>query len=803
VPVLASDETEARQAAEGLCNVFTKPPSKPNTVIVTLIGDGPPFKRGKPVTVRARVMGEGDLSTTLVQATFSNGDAAMNLRPVGGNFFEGTWIPTTVPRNAQVTNVQRDRQDVVTSFDIEFPVTVTVTATGCDQSASGSANTTVKMSNIHIEIARPQPEVGFIIPWHPRSKADVQVIGKVIDGEGAPVPSEVVAQFYFDEKGEGNLKFKSMSTKTTHGGSFGFLYSTKEWGELKIQLFVQPEGIPIDLSKRPLKVLRGVIRPEIAVKISDQFLKEAGLKFYRAQKDSTFVDTQPVEIGRGIVDLKEVIVDVLALRQEGDGWEWKPVNGAVVELVDVGSSKTGGIYGDGRVRFDFSSEGTTVNLIFELVPDFEVKVASHPKGYLARPNAEGKLFVFIGKNFDVMTDPQTGLPKVVPTSPDFVIAKNRRFKVTVSDGSTDGNIARPSEDDLSTHVITYYPPNAINEPMREVTVRVEDAQIPIYKTEFKLRVFKDAFLTFRKLGFKEIDPVPIDLVEYEGAKVVPGIIRGQVQENPQPPGGRPINGVEVKAIAGETQKTDYTKGTPGPDAGRFELREVADNPAELDLQKPIVMPFLDYVEEFAHAFDPLRELGYRTPRFREQEGFLDQNDQPLFRYRWDLRFETDEQKLQKILDSIRRADAALKFTAKADPMLEQYYKELVAACVDLALFVMGELKVFDKLAELLSVGKGVGKGVRLSQDARKYVKDTVKKTLEKQGIPYNPTLLDNYVDYVEGALRTHKGLTDEAIDDVWRRVKDASGEEYANAVKEALTNYKGALSEAIELVIAS
>ncbi len=787
VPVLASDETEARLAAEGLCNNFTKPPSKPNTVIVTLVGDGPPFKRGKPVTVRARVMGEGDLSTTVVQATFSNGDRAMLLRPTGGNFFEGTWIPTTVPRNAQVTNIQRDQQDVVTSFDIEFPVTVTVNAHGCDQSASATADTTVKMSNIHIEIARPDPEVGFIVPWKPGSQVDVQVIGRVLDGEGAPVPSEVVAQFWLDEKGEGQPKFETKSVKTTNLGGFGFLYSTKSWGQLTIQLFVQPEGIPIDISKRALKVLKGVIRPEIAVKISDQFLKEAGLKFYRAQKDSAFVDTQPVEVGRGILDLKEVNVLVLALTQEGDGWEWKPVKGAVVELVDVGSRKTGG---DGATKFTFSSEGTTVNLIFELVPDFEVKVASLPKGYLSRPNAEGKLFVFIGKDFDVMTDPETGRPKAVPKSPNSVIAKNRRFKVTVSDGTTEGNIAKP-EGDLSVHTITYYPPKAINEPVREVTVRVEDAEISIYKSEFKLRVFRDAFLTFNKLGFQEIDPIPIDLVELNGVKVVPGIIRGQVQENPLPPAGRPINGVKVQAIAGETEKTDYTKGTPGPEAGRFDLRDVADNQAELNLQKPVVMPFLDYVEEFAHTFDPLRELGYRTPRFREQDGFLDENDQPLFRYRWDLRFETDEQKLQRILDAIKRADAALKFTAEVDPMMKQYLQESISAIVDLVLFCFSEFKLFGKLAEMVSVGKGIGKGVKLSTHARQGLRARLKKEI--------PELTEDELNLVERlvdeAISSHRGLTDSAIE----QVQKATG---SVLIARTLKGYRDDLAESTELLVA-
>jgi subtilase family serine protease len=62
VVVKAGSEEEARTVAERLCNTLTKQPSKPNTVIVTLIGDGPPYKRGKPITVRARVMGEGDMS---------------------------------------------------------------------------------------------------------------------------------------------------------------------------------------------------------------------------------------------------------------------------------------------------------------------------------------------------------------------------------------------------------------------------------------------------------------------------------------------------------------------------------------------------------------------------------------------------------------------------------------------------------------------------------------------------------------------------------------------------------------------
>jgi len=395
-----------------------------------------------------------------------------------------------------------------------------------------------------------------------------------------------------------------------------------------------------------------------------------------------------------------------------------------------------------------------------------------PKAYIAHPDASGKIYIFAGSKdgFEIVTDKEWNIR--TDTKIGAFMVANRRFKVSIVSGvgSLDGDIARPEQSDPYAHTVTYRPPQSLPEGVSGIALlEIEDSEISLYKTTLQLPVFKDAFLTVRKLGFKEdTPPVPIDLVEVNGVKVVPGTVSGVVQENPQ---GRPINGVTVTAYVADQVKSTETDGNIGPDAGRFTLRELAENNATLQLQRPIVLLFSDFVEEFARSFDGLRQLGYNTPRFQEQVGFLDHVNQPIFPYRWDLRYETDEQKLQRILDAIKRADAALRLTAEIDPLVKQYYKEWVGALVELVLFFVSEAKVFDKIAGSLSVGKGVGKGVRLSRDASRALRDKLQKIAKEEGAPpFSENDLDVIETLVNDALRDHKGLTDEAIEAVKRNL---------------------------------
>ncbi len=633
----------------------------------------------------------------------------------------------------------------------------------------------------------------------------------IVDEEGQLIPSTVSVQFQFFPMGEDLPKVEDQNINA-QDGKFVFTFPQSQLGLNKPGLLkaffearamVSPAPAAGRLNLVAKKFISGVILGEFQFQAS-----KGGYKFLKAEVRGRAEKEQPVKVSASAgTDIKEVEISVIALQLDENGkLVWKGLENAEIELLNVGTRKTNK---DGALIWKLADKGETVSINFYLVPDLEIKVTSLPKAYIAHPDASGKIYIFIGsKNgFEVTTD-KDGNPIAQTKSPgDFVVA-DRRFKVSVvsGGGSLEGDIASPEPLDKTAHTIVYHPPQSLmeREEVREVKLAIEDSEIPLYKAELTLKVFKNAFITVRKLGFREdVEPVPIDLVEVNGIKVVPGTVEGKVQENPEPESGRPINGVTVTAHVADQTKETQTDGNIGPAAGSFTLRQIAENDATLRLQKPIVLPFLDFVEEFAHAFDELARLGYPRPHFREQDGFVDANNQPIFRYRWDLRYETDSEKLQRILDSIRRADAALRFTAEVDPLMKQYYKELVGAVVDLVLFFAGEFKLFGKLAEMMSVGKGIGKGVKLSKDASKVVKSRLADTFRSKNLYYDQRLLDQYVDEIlPEALRNHKGLTDEAIAAIKARANTLSGPAYADAVESALVKYRDNLSEATELMVA-
>jgi subtilase family serine protease len=239
VVVKAGSEEDARAVAERLCNNLTKETPKPNTVIVTLVGDGPPYKRGKPITVRARVMGEGDMSTATIQVTFSNGDRSILLRHVGGNLFEGQWIPTKVPANARVES----------DGSVSFNVTVTVTATGCEQSATGNADAPIRLGAIKFKFTgiteidnidqrvNNADEPWLRWNWSPGQEKVIRFSGVVVDEEGHPVPAVVSVRFQFYPMGlpmgVGSLEDNQQVSAPDGRFTFTHKFAIKMPGELK------------------------------------------------------------------------------------------------------------------------------------------------------------------------------------------------------------------------------------------------------------------------------------------------------------------------------------------------------------------------------------------------------------------------------------------------------------------------------------------------------------------------------------------------------------------------------------------
>jgi flagellar hook assembly protein FlgD len=107
-------------------------------------------------------------------------------------------------------------------------------------------------------------------------------------------------------------------------------------------------------------------------------------------------------------------------------------------------------------------------------------------------------------------------------------------------------------------------------------------------------------------------------------------------------------------------------------------------------------------------------------------------------------------------------------------------------------------KYLPKIAGQLSVGKGVGKGVKLSKDASKALRDKLREFAQKEGV----SISEGYLDIVEGLinshLKEHGGLTDEAIEAIKKEVTPG----LRDVVGEALTSYRDELKDAIEMMVA-
>jgi hypothetical protein len=390
------------------------------------------------------------------------------------------------------------------------------------------------------------------------------------------------------------------------------------------------------------------------------------------------------------------------------------------------------------------------------------------------------------------------LPEPSPDSE--LVVTGRRFKVTVreGDGTVEGDIARPSDGEFGplAHVITYRPPQALPEGnrMKHVKVFAEDitegSEDPLpYKGELVFTVFKDPALTFSKLTvngepvFKEPEPVPVDLVEGEGgAKVLPGIIKGQVKDL----AGLPIRGVKVSMITSDETYETVTDGQENLKAGGFRLELDPQRP-EWTLSNPVLMSFVDVVAKLHDKVRALQQFGYNIPRFNEQNGFEG------FEYLWDLRRETDKEKLQRILDAVKRLDAAVQVIPEAHPAMKTYTKELVSAVAELALFALEKLKVFEKIAESMKIGKGIGKS--------SYLRNFLETRLASK-LP--PNILRETLDEIEAATVRHGGLTDKAIVEIANRVGALTGDN--NLVKEVgdeLFRYRDELAQSLSLILNS
>jgi len=795
VAVQANSETEARDIAERLCNVLTKTPPKPSTVSVELAGEGPPFKQGKPVRVRAVVTGDGEISVSTVVATFSNGDTPIALRAVSANSFEGVWIPTNIPAGTQT-----DQQG-----NLIFPVTVTVVASGCGQTATGSRETTVKVGGIQITIEKPKPEEGFRVDLPVNGEALVLIAGKVTDEENNGLRATVTAEFWFTELGRDVPRVSSETKQTSPGGSFAFDFTTRKPGELLVKLFANPEN---NRELQAFKRVQGFIAYKIQLKVAKD-----DYEFVRGQKDGSRINQLPIEIPSSETpDLKEIKVKVFAFQPNEENpprLERKPLKDAVVEIVGGGSVRTNDA-GIATVPVN-SRASKVIEVTVDMKPKLDVKIAPVQKAFLARPESEGQIWVFLGKNLSEPTYPQPTKPQV---RGDYLVT-GRRFKVTVGrdEKEKDEKIATPLESNPVVHAVPYKPPQALDVGFIEVTVTAEDItegeSEPLYRAEAKFRVFRDAFLTFHKEGFKDPEPRKVDLVEQDGLQVLPGIIEGfLVALKP----GRPIVGADATLTYPDLERTIKTQGQyqrpqdaeVQPDAGKFRF-EVDTNRPTWSLTDPVRMSFVPEIDRLANSVNQqIGSLGYRLPDFNERFGFRTE-----FPYLWELRYQTDPEKVRKVIEAAQRLQAYAELVGTAHPNMKEYVKEAVSALVDLVVDLL-TAKIADLIVGSIKVGKGIGIGKtsfwkgalskRLSQSLVDSGMNPEKARQITERI-INESLIPNVSSY--------KGLTDDVRYEVRNFLAELrqAGEEITDdqitAVTLALSSYRKELYESLKDLIGS
>jgi len=784
VAVQANSETEARDIAERLCNVLTKTPPKPSTVSVELAGEGPPFKRGKPVRVRAVVTGDGEISVSTVVATFSNGDTPIALRAVSANSFEGVWIPTNIPAGTQT-----DQQG-----NLIFPVTVTVVASGCGQTATGSRETTVKVGGIQITIEKPKPEEGFRVDLPVNGEALVLIAGKVTDDENNGLRATVTAEFWFTELGRDVPRVSSETKQTSPEGSFAFGFTTRKPGELLVKLFANPEN------NRELQAFKRV-QGFIAYKIQLNVAKD-DYEFVRGQKDGSRINQLPIEISSSETpDLKEIKVMVFAFQPNEENpprLERKPLKDAVVEIVGGGSVRTNDA-GIATVPVN-SRANRVVEVTVDMKPKLDVKIAPVPKAFLARPESEGQIWVFLGKNLSEPTYPQPTTPQV---RGDYLVT-GRRFKVTVGrdEKEKDEKIATPLESNPVVHAVPYKPPQALDVGFIEVTVTAEDItegeSEPLYRAEAKFRVFRDAFLTFHKEGFKDPEPRKVDLVEQNGLRVLPGIIEGfLVALKP----GRPIVGADVTLTYPDLEQTVKTQGQyqrpqdaeVQPDAGKFRF-EVDTNRPTWSLTDPVRMSFVPDIDRLANSVNQqIGSLGYRLPDFNERFGFGTE-----FPYLWELRYQTDPEKVRKVIEAAQRLQAYAELVGTAHPNMKEYVKEAVKAIVNFVIDL-----ITGKIADIITSSIKAGKGIGFTNS----LKETIYQRFSRADLP--PGTLDLIPaiinDAIATSIRRHKGLTDEALGDVviYLKARTSLTDQEIEKVMEVLMDYRKDLHEAVSSMVSS
>ncbi|MCS7265374.1 MAG: gliding motility-associated C-terminal domain-containing protein [Armatimonadetes bacterium] len=772
VVVAANDETQARQRAEQICNIITKNPPRPASVSVVLRGEGPPFKRGKPVRVVATVSGDGNLEVSSVVATFSNGDSPILLNATGPTTFEGIWKPTKILAGAQT-----DQQG-----NLIFPVTVTVIASGCGQTATGSAETQVKIGGIQITVTKPQPEEGFRVDWSPGGETSVMISGKVTDDEGNGIPSTVEVEYWFTRLGNDVPSVRSERKDTSPQGSFAFVFTTNFPGNLLVKIFATAKD---DRRLKAFKRIEGIIRAQLQLQVSKD-----GYKFLRGTMNGQKLNEQPININAE--DVKEVKVKVFGLQPNSDNppqLEWKPLQGATVEVLGGGSVTTNR---NGEVILPVNSRAQTiVEIQVDMKPELEIKIASIPKAFIARPDAQGQIAVYLGKNLSEPTYPQPNNPQI---RADYLLT-GRQFRVTVSQGGLTNNIAKPSESNPTAHIVNYQPPQSLEVGFIEVTVVAEDitegTDEPLYRGETKFRVFRDAFLTFHKEGFEDPEPRKVDLVEQDSLRVLPGIIEGfLVAEQP----GRPIIGANVSLVYPEIQQNTITQGRYQPpqnaevqqDAGKFRFEIDANRPT-WSLTDPVRVQFIPEVRELGRKISTrIALLGYRVPDFNERLGFGN-----VFPFRWELRYQTDQERVRKTIEAVQRLDAFSDLVETAHPLLKEYAKETVGAVVDLTLSLVGG-KIFQLLSKRFKLGEGIGVSNFQREFMWRKLRDEIR--VPPSALPYV------YGSVISDAIIRNKGITDKAIEEVYFSLKASQvvnlTDEQIEEIVRMLQDYREAVYDA-------
>lgn len=727
--------------------------------------------------IRVRINGSGNLAEALVKVEFDNGDPPVVLKPLGstGIFLSGAALRNT-PRIATTTP----------EGEMLGVIKATVTATGCEGPVSTSRDLHVKTAPLIVRFTDPpMTETGqFLdpirIPF--KSTATVMIKGVVLDAERQePVTHAIVRlrgtlRKLLPTTFSPTVPYNEDWRPVGQHGQFVFVLLVTEPGELEATVEARYESMLTAPGTNPDPFLQTGSKSCRALAVTTvRYHVEA--PNYRQIEPEGDVE---VELRQG---LKELRGTVMAWQiQGGQTLELRPLRNASVVIENGGTIRTDG---EGQYSLTIDSRGTeTETRDFKLLPeDLRVHVYAVPESMIGRSDFNGAVGAALGKDLQLRTRQQTGLPGVETGT----LIRGRRFRIDVSAGTLGEQLQE------LPLVMRYNPPQNLDEPFIRVEVTATDEEIPQFKGTARFLVYKRAFLRYSKIGF--VDVSALLPVGSGPVAQVPAAVQGTVKERQFNTTPAPIADVNVRAVL---QDDDSDPRTRADAQGMFQL-DILSPPEPVTTLNDQFMQFEERIRQLFAVVSPM-EAKFRLG-FTAERGYP---EFPLTLYlrEWAQQTAEEQRKLRSLLSAAARLEMAMPALREFHNAKKQYGEELIKAAVDILLFFASELKLFEKATDSFTVARGWKLNTKLAQGALDDVIRTGSSDL-KAVFSQNPGLADEIADMLKAGMNDNNldtaKITLKAMIDPTNPQRDAIAEEFL----QGLVRERGRVQAALEGLVAT